>query len=187
MHTCKSFSEALHFLHQLTHNMTRDCSLNSSKNTSTQHVVDKNCFECQNKNKKSIFVHNMFWTCIFLVIQWTISRHFVGELMQEWGLLKKIYLYFVTQLFSLSVTSRKNWLLEVGFRWQEMFFPDKNCVRFWWIRAISFKKKTIFNQKFNFQNILFCFVFQLTSKKNSLYCVQNIQICDLWKYGRANT
>ena len=27
------------FLHQLTHNMTRDCSLNSPKNTSSEHVV----------------------------------------------------------------------------------------------------------------------------------------------------
>ena len=32
------------FLHQLTHKMTRDCSLNSPKNTSSQHVVYKNCF-----------------------------------------------------------------------------------------------------------------------------------------------
>ena len=31
-------------LHHLTHNMTRDCSLNSQKNTSSQHVVYKNCF-----------------------------------------------------------------------------------------------------------------------------------------------
>ena len=27
---------------------------------------------------KTIFVHNMLWTCIFLGIQWTISRHIVG-------------------------------------------------------------------------------------------------------------
>ena len=32
------------FLHQLTHNMTRDCSLNSLKNKSSEHVVNKNCF-----------------------------------------------------------------------------------------------------------------------------------------------
>ena len=32
------------FLHQLTHNMTRDCSLNFPKNTSSEHVVYKNCF-----------------------------------------------------------------------------------------------------------------------------------------------
>ena len=29
---------------QLTHNMTRDCSLNSPKNTSSEHIVYKNCF-----------------------------------------------------------------------------------------------------------------------------------------------
>jgi hypothetical protein len=34
--------------------------LNSLKNTSLEHVVYKYCFECQNKNKKPIFVHNMF-------------------------------------------------------------------------------------------------------------------------------
>ena len=32
------------FLHQLTHNMTTDCSLNYQKNTSSEHVVYKNCF-----------------------------------------------------------------------------------------------------------------------------------------------
>ena len=46
------------FLNQLTHNMTRDCSLNSPKNTSSELVVYKYCLECQNKN--IIFVHNMF-------------------------------------------------------------------------------------------------------------------------------
>ena len=49
----------LSFLNQLTYNMTRDCSLNSPKNTSSEHVVYKYCFECQNKNKKTNFVHNM--------------------------------------------------------------------------------------------------------------------------------
>ena len=46
--------------------MTRDCSLNYKKNTSSEHVVYKYCFECQ--IKKTIFVHNMFGACIFLVI-----------------------------------------------------------------------------------------------------------------------
>ena len=36
---------------------------------SSEHVVYINCFECQNKNKKPIFEHNMFSNCIFLVIQ----------------------------------------------------------------------------------------------------------------------
>ena len=39
------------FLNQLTHNMTRDCSLNSPKNTSSELVVYKYCFECQYKKK----------------------------------------------------------------------------------------------------------------------------------------
>ena len=43
--TGKSFSEAL-ILASVIHNMTRDCSLNSAKNTSSQHIVYKNCFVC---------------------------------------------------------------------------------------------------------------------------------------------
>ena len=39
------------------------------KNTSSQHVVYKYCFECQNRNKKTIFVHDLLSTCIFLGIQ----------------------------------------------------------------------------------------------------------------------
>ena len=39
--------QKLLFLNQLTHNMTRDCSLNPPKNTSSEHVVYKYCFECQ--------------------------------------------------------------------------------------------------------------------------------------------
>ena len=30
------------------------------KTTRSQHVVYINCLECQNKNKKTIYVHNMF-------------------------------------------------------------------------------------------------------------------------------
>ena len=30
------------------------------KPTSSEHIVYINCFECQNKNKKTIYVHNMF-------------------------------------------------------------------------------------------------------------------------------
>ena len=45
----------LSFLNQVTHNMTRDCLLNPPKNTSSEHDVYKYCFECQNKNKKTIF------------------------------------------------------------------------------------------------------------------------------------
>jgi hypothetical protein len=45
------------FLHQLTHNMARDCLLNSPKNTSSQHVVYKNCSFVL--TFKTIFVHKM--------------------------------------------------------------------------------------------------------------------------------
>ena len=47
------------FLHQLTHNMTRDFSLNFPKNTSSQPVVYKNCFSVFVLTFKTIFVHNM--------------------------------------------------------------------------------------------------------------------------------
>ena len=49
----------LSFLNQLTHNMTRDCSLNSPKNTSSEHVVYKYCFECQNKNNFNSSMNNL--------------------------------------------------------------------------------------------------------------------------------
>ena len=49
-----NFCQKLLFLHQLTHNMTTDCSLNYKFNTWKfhaqtwgEHVVYKNCFECQ--------------------------------------------------------------------------------------------------------------------------------------------
>ena len=48
--------QKLSFLNQFTHNMTRYCSLNSPKNTSSEHVVYKYCFECQNKNK-NLYLH----------------------------------------------------------------------------------------------------------------------------------
>jgi len=52
--------QKLSFLNQLTHNMTRDCSLNYKKNTGSEYVAYKYCFECQNKNKKTILAHSMF-------------------------------------------------------------------------------------------------------------------------------
>jgi hypothetical protein len=54
------FQKPSFFLHQLTHNITRDCPLNSPKNTSSQHVVYKNCFVFVSVlTFKTIFVHNM--------------------------------------------------------------------------------------------------------------------------------
>ena len=46
---CKKF--------QLTYNMMRDCSFNSPKNTSSEHVVYKYCFECQNKKNNFCTQH----------------------------------------------------------------------------------------------------------------------------------
>ena len=40
-----------------------------------QHNFSTNCFVLA---FKTICVHNMCWTCIFLVIQWTISCHIMG-------------------------------------------------------------------------------------------------------------
>ena len=37
-----------------------DLPVQFMKTTSSEHVVYINCFECQNKNKKPICVHNMF-------------------------------------------------------------------------------------------------------------------------------
>ena len=59
--------QKLSFLNQLTHNMTRDCSLNPLKNTSSEHFMYTYCFECQNKNKKTNFcthhVLNLYFYC----------------------------------------------------------------------------------------------------------------------------
>ena len=71
-YTGKSVSKAL--ILELPQNMTRDCSLFSKKNTSSQHVVYKNCFLCFCFDIQN----NMLWTCIFLGIQWAISRYIVG-------------------------------------------------------------------------------------------------------------
>ncbi len=62
------------FLHQLTHNMMRDCSWNALKSTCSEHVVYTNCF---------LFWHSeqfMYTTCseLVIVIQWTIFCHIVG-------------------------------------------------------------------------------------------------------------
>ena len=42
---------------------------------------------------KTIFVHKMLWTCIFWGIQWIISCHNLGYLIQKIELLTKIFLY----------------------------------------------------------------------------------------------
>ena len=54
-------------------------------------------------------------------------------------------MYIVTQLFQLSVTSGQNWLLDLGFRWQEMTFLIKTALNRG-IRAISLQKKSVLNR-----------------------------------------
>ena len=62
-----NLSQKLSFLNQLTHNVTRDCSLNYKKSTSSEHVVYKFCFKYQNNNKKTNFctqhVLNLYFSC----------------------------------------------------------------------------------------------------------------------------
>ena len=62
-----NLSQKLSFLNQLTHNVTRDCSLNYKKSTSSEHVVYKFCFKYQNNNKKNNFctqhVLNLYFSC----------------------------------------------------------------------------------------------------------------------------
>ena len=61
-----------------------------------EHVVYKNCSECQKQFPYTTCSPVWGWNfhvCIELVIQWTICRHIAGQLMQKWELLTKIYLY----------------------------------------------------------------------------------------------
>ena len=76
--TGKSLSEALIFAStnpQYDDRLFIDLQLLTQKNTNSEHVMYKNCFECQ--NKKTIFVHNMFSTCIFLVLKSGINEQSV--------------------------------------------------------------------------------------------------------------
>ena len=61
--TSKSFSEALIFAStnpQYDKRLFIDLPVLYMKITSSEHAVYINCFECQNKNKKTIYVHNIF-------------------------------------------------------------------------------------------------------------------------------
>ena len=56
-----------------------DSRLQYQKNTSSEHVVYKNCFECQNKNKNNLFtqlVQNLYFSSTEVVNQ--ICHHIVG-------------------------------------------------------------------------------------------------------------
>ena len=67
--------QKLSFLNQLTHNMTRDCSLNSLKNTSSEHIVYKYCFERQNKKQ---FLY--YTTCSELVFFREVNEKYLVTL-----------------------------------------------------------------------------------------------------------
>ena len=56
------------FLHQLTHNMTKDCSVHENSKLKTCCVQKLFCFDIQN-NLCTQYVLNMFSACNFLVIQ----------------------------------------------------------------------------------------------------------------------
>ena len=81
------------FFHQLTHNMTTDCSWNDKFSTRKIQVQNMLCTKIvlkdktkQNKTKqKTIFVHNMFWTCIFPAqLKLEIKEQFVVILWVNW-------------------------------------------------------------------------------------------------------
>ena len=69
--------QKLSFLNQLTHNMTRDCSIEFPQ----KYKFTTCCVQIlfwMSKQKKTVFVHIMFWTCVIRGIKWTISCHIVG-------------------------------------------------------------------------------------------------------------
>ena len=68
------------FLHQLTRNMTRDCSLNSLKNTSSEHVVFKNCFMLLFWHSKQ----HLYTTCSILVFFGEINEQSLVILWVNW-------------------------------------------------------------------------------------------------------
>ena len=71
--TGKSLLEAdLILLHQLTHNMTKDCSLICQFNTwklQAQNILCTQIVFCF-LTFRTIYVHNMFWACSFYVLNW---------------------------------------------------------------------------------------------------------------------
>ena len=63
--TGKSFSDALITAStnpQYGKRLFIDLPVQYMKTTSSKHVLYINCFECQNKHTKTIYVHNMYWT-----------------------------------------------------------------------------------------------------------------------------
>ena len=59
-----------------------DLQLLTQKNTNSERVVYKNCFECQNKNKKKI----LYTKCSELVFFWVRSCKSMNNLLSYCGL-----------------------------------------------------------------------------------------------------
>ena len=77
------------FLHQLTHNMTKDFSENYMKITSSEHVVYINYFVflfCFVLTFRTICVHNMFWRCSKLAIFMYWTHNSMNNLLSYYGL-----------------------------------------------------------------------------------------------------
>ena len=68
------------FLHQLTHSMTKDCSLDYKFRTCSEHVVYINCSECQNKKQF------LYTKCIELAIFMHWTRNSMNNLLSYCGL-----------------------------------------------------------------------------------------------------
>ena len=81
------------FLHQLTHNMTKDCSLNYEFST-WKLLVFVLTF-------RTIYVHNMFWTCNFHVLKSKFNEQSFVILWVSWCKNKSkqnIYLHILLSL-----------------------------------------------------------------------------------------
>ena len=78
--TGKSLSEALIFVSpnpQYDNRLLIELRVQYEENTSSEHVVYKNCFECHNKNKKQILYIICFELVFEVVNQYTICGHIV--------------------------------------------------------------------------------------------------------------
>ena len=89
-------------------------------------------------------------------------------------------MYFATQLFSLSVISSKNWLLDLGFMWQDVFISDKNRVKCrnpcHFLLKKSVKPGTVLIETVLFGDSLHCSVYICSVRQ-----VNQSLHCKLWK------
>ena len=70
----------------IVHWFTTSVHENYKLRTWGEHVVCKNCSECQNKNKKTIFVQNMFSPCSELVVFMYWTGKSMNNLLSYYGL-----------------------------------------------------------------------------------------------------